>query len=83
MVLIRCIFAMCLIAISALAQTATLRGQVTDESGALVPGAQVSLAGPGGVSKTTTAANDGSYAFRDLAPGDYIVQASAPSLALR
>src|SRR5215472_13452712 len=29
------------------------------------------------------AANDGSYAFPDLAPGDYIVQASAPSLALR
>jgi hypothetical protein len=73
---------MSLITVSALAQTATLRGQVTDESGALVPGAKVSLAGPGGISKTT-AAIDGSYAFTDLAPGDYIVQASAPSLALR
>jgi len=83
MVLIRCILAMCLITVSAVAQTATLRGQVTDESGALVPGAKVSLAGPGGVSKTMKAANDGSYAFTDLAPGDYIVQASAPSLALR
>src|SRR5215472_5558947 len=83
MVLIRCILAVCLLTVPALAQTATLRGQVTDESGALVPGARVSLAGPGGVSKTTTAASDGSYAFTDLAPGEYVIQASAPSLALR
>ncbi len=55
---------------------------MTDESGAIVPGAKVTLAGPEGLSKTTTAANDGSYSFADLQPGDYTVQASAPSLIL-
>ena len=64
------------------AQTATLRGQVTDESGAIVPGANVTLAAPAGFSKVITAANDGSYAFANLQPGDYTVQASAPSLIL-
>jgi hypothetical protein len=56
---------------------------VTDESGALVPGALVSLSGPSGVAKTATAGTDASYAFTDLAPGDYVVQATARSLALR
>ena len=64
------------------AQTATLRGQVTDESGAIVPGARVTLTGPVSLSKTATAGNDGSYSFIDLQPGDYTVQASAPNLIL-
>jgi hypothetical protein len=67
----------------AFAQTAILRGQVTDESGAIVPGAKIVLAGPAGLSKATLAANDGSYAFADLPIGGYNVQASAPSLILR
>src|SRR5436309_9659603 len=70
-VLIRCLLAACLAAVPALAQTATLRGQVTDESGAVIPGAKVSLSSPA-VSRDTTAASDGSYAFTDLPPGDYI-----------
>jgi hypothetical protein len=66
------------------AQTATLRGQVTDESGAVVPGAKVMLTGPAGISRTTSsAANDGAYAFTVLPPGGYTIQASAPSLILR
>ena len=51
------------------AQTATLRGQVTDESGAVVPGAKMVLAGPAGLAKTTAAATDGSYYFGDLPTG--------------
>jgi hypothetical protein len=43
--LIRCLLALCLLAIPSLAQTASLRGQVTDESGAIVPGAKVTLSG--------------------------------------
>jgi hypothetical protein len=65
------------------AQTATLRGQVTDESGAIVPGANIVLGGPAGLAKTTTVGDDGSYSFADLPLGSYIVQASAPSLFLR
>src|SRR5215467_3857101 len=73
----------CLLCVPALAQTATLRGQVTDESGAVVPGAKVVLSGSGRLSKTTSSGNDGSYAFADLPFGSYTVLAIAPSLALR
>src|ERR1017187_5391371 len=62
------------------AQMATLRGQVTDESGALVPGAKVSLTAAGSAAKTTKTDESGAYTFASLAPGDYFVQASAPQL---
>src|SRR5262249_20206215 len=65
------------------AQTITLRGQVTDQSGGVVPGASVSLTGPGGLSKTSQTAGDGSYTFPDVPSGNYTVRASAPGLALR
>jgi protocatechuate 3,4-dioxygenase beta subunit len=63
------------------AQTVSLKGQVTDESGALVPGATVSLSGPGG-SKAAVSGADGSYSFADLQPGAYTLRASAPGLTL-
>jgi hypothetical protein len=62
------------------AQTATLRGQVTDESGALVPGAKVSVNAAGGAAKATKSDEGGAYNLTGLAPGDYSVQASAPRL---
>ncbi len=68
------IFAACLSA-----QTGAVRGRVTDESGAIVPGAVVTLRGP--ASRTTRSDDTGSYAFIGLGPGNYTVQASAPSLA--
>ncbi len=63
------------------AQTAILRGQVTDESGAVVPGAKVSLRGTSGGAKSATADETGAYTFAGLTPGDYTVQASAPELS--
>jgi len=48
----------------------------------VLPGAKVVVSGPGGVVKTTSADNSGLYAFAELAPGNYTVQASAPNLAL-
>ncbi len=65
-----------------LAQTSLLRGIATDESGAVVPGAKVTVSGPSGVTKTTTTAADGSYSFVGLPPGSYAVQASAPDLSM-
>src|SRR5215471_6901546 len=62
------------------AQTATLRGQVADESGALVPGAGVRLSGAAGFVRTTVADTTGSYAFASVPAGNYSVQASAPQL---
>ena len=65
-----------------LAQNSLLRGVVTDESGAAVPGATVTVAGPGGLEKTAVTGGDGAYTFSGLTPGDYVVQASAPQLVL-
>src|SRR5215472_3247574 len=64
------------------AQTATLRGRVTDESGAIVVGAKLTLNGPAGIIKSSASGNDGLYSFPVLAPGEYVIQASAPDLAL-
>ena len=61
-------------------QNVTLRGRVTDESGAVVPGAIVKLTGAGGP-KTASADELGAYSFGGLAPGNYTVEASAPRLA--
>jgi hypothetical protein len=44
---------------SLLAQTATLRGQVTDESGLVVSAAKIVVGGPAALSRTATAAADG------------------------
>ena len=62
------------------AQTATLRGEVLDESGAVVPAATVTLNGPAGVAKVTTSGSDGSYSFNGLPSGSYTVRVSAPDL---
>jgi Carboxypeptidase regulatory-like domain len=64
------------------AQTAALTGQVSDDSGAIVPGAKVTLNGPAGVVKSGAAANDGSYSFRGLPVGRYSVLAAAPDLEM-
>jgi hypothetical protein len=66
--------------VAAFAQTASLRGQVLDESGAVVPKATVTITGPSNQAKSTTAAADGSYSFSGLAPGEDTVQATAPNL---
>src|SRR5436190_9029091 len=63
------------------AQTATLRGIVTDESGAIVPGAKITLTANAGIANTALAGDDGSYSFTGIAPGDYVAEGSAPDLA--
>jgi hypothetical protein len=67
---------------SLFAQTATLRGQVADDSGALVPGAKVTLTGPNALVKTATSDDKGAYVFTGLATGDYQVISSAPDLTM-
>ncbi len=67
--------------IFAFAQTGALTGQVTDETGAIVPRAKITLTAPGGAIKTATAGDNGSYSFPALSPGDYTIQATAPDLA--
>src|SRR6266478_3126635 len=63
------------------AQTGTLRGIVTDESGAIVPGAKITLTASAGTATTALAGDDGSYSFTGIVSGDYVAEASAPDLA--
>jgi hypothetical protein len=78
---IRCLFLVCaLTAPSLFAQSATLRGQVADESGAVIPGAAVLLSGSNSAARTAVADERGSYTFAGVPAGSYSVQASAPQL---
>ena len=58
--------------------TGVVHGVVTDESGALVPGAKVTVSNAAGPVKSATAGNDGSYSVAGLAAGTYTVQATLP-----
>jgi hypothetical protein len=64
-----------------LAQTAALRGIISDESGAVIPSAQVIVTGSGG-SRSAASGSDGSYLLTGLQPGEYTVQASTADLVL-
>lgn len=66
----------------AFAQTGTLKGVVTDESGGVVSGAKVTLTSPSGRLKETVTNKEGAYSFSSLLFGDYSVEASASQLAL-
>jgi hypothetical protein len=56
------------------AVTGTLLGTVTDQSGATVPAARVTITEQStGVSRSTDTTTAGYYAFPDLAPGTYTV----------
>ncbi len=61
-------------------QTAIISGRVSDESGAVVPSAMVTLRGSGTWSRTTVSDPGGNYAFRDLQLGHYTLTAAAPRL---
>jgi hypothetical protein len=61
---------------------ATLSGTVTDQSGAVVAGAQVSTKNTGtGISVTVNANSDGFYSAPNLQPGTYQVTTSATGFA--
>jgi hypothetical protein len=59
-------------------QTTAVTGTVTDASGAVIPGAQVSAALVGdGLRAKAVADQEGMFRFPGLAPGEYVVTASA------
>ncbi len=60
----------------------TLRGLITDELGAAIVGASVTLTDSTGTEKKTTTNGEGVYTFAGLAPGKYSLQAAAPGFAL-
>src|SRR3984957_11765445 len=55
-----------------------VHGVVTDESGALVQGATVTVSNAAGPVKSGKAGDDGSYSINGMPPGQYTVQATLP-----
>src|SRR5207247_641981 len=61
---------------------ASLRGVISDEFGAAIVGATVTLTDASGAAKTATTNADGAYAFTGLAPGKYMIHAVATGFAV-
>jgi Carboxypeptidase regulatory-like domain len=79
---IACVALVAVFSISALAQNrATLRGTISDEFGATIAGAIVTLTDANGAAKTATASAEGVYAFSGLTPGKYKIHAVAAGFA--
>jgi hypothetical protein len=86
-----CTFALLsLAAVSAPAQTpkparpspngGTVTGTVKDTTGAIIPGATVTLTGDDGTTQQAQTGQDGVYTFRAVAPGTYSVSAASKGL---
>ena len=64
------------------APAGTLHGHIHDPTGALIPGAQVTVATAAGKNVgTATADSAGGYQVRGLPAGSYVIQASFPGFA--
>ncbi len=64
------------------AATGTLHGHITDPTGALIPGAVITITTAAGANvSSTTADASGAYEVRGLAPGGYIVKADYAGFA--
>ena len=55
----------------------TLRGEVLDPSGALIPEAQVTISNSNGFSETISSGSTGTFEASELAPGSYSVSINA------
>ena len=67
---------------SAVVANGTLRGHITDQTGALIPGAEVTVTTSAGTDVTTTTADaTGGYSVPGLAAGGYIVRATFEGFA--
>jgi hypothetical protein len=60
--------------------TGAIKGVLTDNSGAVIPAATISVSG-NGVQRTAQTQADGSYTVSGLAPGQYTVQVQFPGFA--
>src|SRR5690242_18252701 len=67
--------------LSAQQTTGILRGVVTDESGALIPAATLTVTGPGGFRRNVQSQADGAYTMVGLQPGKYTVRLTVPGFA--
>src|SRR6185369_607020 len=73
-----CLLSLCFQIAVAQQRTGSLRGQVSDELGALVVGAAVTLIAADGTQKTTVTNAEGTYTFNSIAPGQYAIRVASP-----
>ncbi len=66
----------------AAASGATVHGLVTDPDDAVVPGATVTLTPASGKAQTTTSKSDGTYTFRGVPGGTYVITVTAPGFGV-
>jgi hypothetical protein len=76
--LLGCLLSLCVSTAIAQQRPGSLRGQVTDELGALVVGATVTLVAADGTQKAATTNNDGVYTFNAVAGGAYTLRVASP-----
>src|SRR3954470_11618292 len=76
------LFAMTLMSFAAFAQTAsTLQGTVLDQSGAVVPNAEIKVTNNAtGLTRSMTTDSAGAFQFASLPPGLYSVEVGAPNM---
>ena len=74
-------FSFLLLSSALLAQTGTVRGKVSDPSGAVIPNAVITAKSGSGQAKSATSGGDGQYQINGLAAGQYTVSASAQGFA--
>jgi Carboxypeptidase regulatory-like domain len=60
----------------------TLRGRVTDPTGAVIPQATVTATAPTGKKTTAVTDNQGAYELKGLSPGKYTISTSAKGFAV-
>lgn len=82
MKLVAYLFLLFLTSVPVFAQTGTLQGVVTDESGAVVAGAKVRLTSSSGRLKETVSDKQGVFSFSNAPFGEYVLEAWASQLTL-
>ena len=70
-------------ALQVCAQTASIRGQVKDESGAMIPGATVTATDSSGNVLAAVSAADGSYSLKRVPNGSYRIEAAFTGFAMK
>src|SRR6201988_4545895 len=76
-----CLLSVCVVVSVAQSRPGSLRGQVTDELGALVVGATVTLVAADGTQTNATTNNEGFYTFNGVAPGAYTLRVVSPGFS--